>query len=165
MISTTIELTLRQMYYGAVSTKDQPWAKSVLRLWVVLTVAISLTVFAIIVAFSDVLAFLLLGPEFRDGAKLMPWIALGYVFVATSQAFERASYAHGRTDLVFVVQLIGALVSLAVTIPAIFYFGIEGAAWAVPVYFGLQLICSVAAARWSTGHKKESSKVLGDLQS
>jgi O-antigen/teichoic acid export membrane protein len=93
------------------------------------------------------LAGLLLAAEYREYSPLMVWIAAGYVLAVCSQVVERVCYALHDTHGVLMIQVAGAALSVAIGIPMVLAFGLKGAAWAVPLYFGGQLALSVACAR------------------
>ena len=87
---------------------------------------------------------LLLASQYQGASDLMPWIALGYAFLAVSYVFEKICYAHSRTKLVSLIQMFGTLSIVGLSFPSIQLLGLQGAAFAVPVAFGLQLIVSIA---------------------
>lgn len=147
MLSAGLDLALRQVYYGHVSGGRRDAERRFLRLWfaAVLVPAVSMAV--LIGLFHRELAWLLLAAEYRPHSHLMLWIASGYVLLAVSQVFERICYALHDTRSVALVQTAGAMLSIVVGLPLIRAFGLEGAAWAVPVYFGLQLLLTMARAR------------------
>jgi len=86
------------------------------------------------------LSTLLLAESYRDYSYLMPWLAAGYSFLIVAQFFERLCYARDKTAAVSLIETIGALASICLAIPLISFFGIDGAAWAVPCYFLVQMM-------------------------
>jgi O-antigen/teichoic acid export membrane protein len=90
---------------------------------------------------------LLLAEHYRGAIKLMPWIALGYCLLVISYVFEKACYAYKRTKAVLYIQISGAIASICIAIPLVYYWGLQGAAVAVPLYFGIQLLVSIHMAR------------------
>jgi O-antigen/teichoic acid export membrane protein len=101
----------------------------------------------VVAAASEWLAFLLLGPSFRSGASLMPWIAGGYALIIVAHVFERVCFAYGQTRWVLVIQAAAAAVGMVGTAVGTVGWGLQGAAAAVPLYFAVQLAVSAYAAR------------------
>jgi uncharacterized membrane protein YhfC len=73
-------------------------------------------------------------------------IALGLGLWLVAASVEKACYAFKRTRWVLLAQAVGAGAFLLLTPPLVRQRGAAGAAVAVPIYFGLQLAASVAAA-------------------
>ncbi len=147
MAGSVLEQTLRPVYFDAVSSGDKGRERKAFMALLCTTIFFSLCFAAIISIFSREIAGLLLEKKYRASAGLMPWIALGYAFLVTSYVFEKICFAYKRTKAVSLVQTAGALASLCIGIPLIYYYGMRGAAIAVPVYFGIQLALSVIAAK------------------
>jgi len=147
MISTAIELALRQSYYHAVSMRDDRAQARVMYTWVVSTVVASGQCHVVVVFWAEEPAGLLLGEKFKGGASLMPWIAGGYCLLALSNPFERRAYAYKKTVSVLKIQAGSAITSALVATIGTYYYGLVGAAWAVPVYFGCQLALAVYLTR------------------
>ncbi len=147
MISTAIELALRQSYYYAVSVGDGAAEAKILHAWIASTLVASVLCLVVVAFWKEELAGLLLGEKFIGGASLMPWIAAGYCLQVLSNPFERRAYAYKQTVNVLRVQVGGAVTSAAVATIGTYYYGLIGAAWAVPVYFGCQLALAVYLTR------------------
>jgi O-antigen/teichoic acid export membrane protein len=60
-------------------------------------------------------------------------------------------FAHDATKSVLLSEATGAVLSGVVGFPMIYFYGLEGAAMAVPVYFGMQLLLSAYLARRASG--------------
>lgn len=146
MLSASVELALRQSYYARVGAGDPEGAGRVLGVWLGSVLAAALALCLAFVTFHAEIAALLLAAEYRAHAALMAWIAAGYVLLASAQVLERVCYAYHDTRGVLIVQAAGALLSVAIAAPLIWRHGIEGAAWAVPLYFGAQLLLTVGRA-------------------
>ncbi|HXG28765.1 MAG TPA: oligosaccharide flippase family protein [Nevskiales bacterium] len=147
MLSASVELVLRQPYYARVSAGDRPGELRVLLVWLAGVAGASIALCGLIVLLHAPLATLLLAAEYRTHSSLMGWIAAGYVLLAAAQVLERVCYAHHDTRGVAMVQATGALLSVTVAAPLVWRYGIAGAAWAVPLYFGAQLLITLARAR------------------
>ena len=148
MLGQTVELTIRPIYQAQVALEpSSDAAKRLLAAWVIVVMSVGSLGAATIAFWSDELSSLLLGREYRSGAALMPWIAFGYVLLVTSYAFERVCLAHGRSGWIPLIQGSAGAVGLVATVVGILGWGLKGAAVAVPVYFGAQLLLSMFAAK------------------
>jgi O-antigen/teichoic acid export membrane protein len=117
---------------------------------------------AVFVFWHAEIAAVLLSPSYASASGLMPWIAVGYAFLSMAQIYERACYAYNDTKTVFVIESVGGAAALVVTVIAVARFGIFGAAYAVPIYFALQLMvamygCRRTRGRLGTQHEYKSS--------
>lgn len=152
MVGASVELALRQPYYERVSAGNPQGARKALAAWLAAVLASAAVLFALFVALHRPIAELLLAAEYRAHSDLMVWIAGGYVLLTVAQVFERVCYAHHDTRGVLLVQAGGAVLSVLVAVPLIWEYGIAGAAWAVPVYFGAQL--AITAWRAATQSRR-----------
>jgi O-antigen/teichoic acid export membrane protein len=147
MAGSAAESWLRPVYYEAVVSGDRVREQRIFGAWwIALTGVCALTI-AVFIFWHHEIATLMLAPSYRSVSGLMPWIAVGYGFLAIAQVHERVCYAHNDTKGVFVTESLGGMAALVVTVLAVAQFGISGAAYAVPVYFVLQLIVAMTCAR------------------
>jgi O-antigen/teichoic acid export membrane protein len=149
MVAGGFELALRQVYYGHVSKGDRSAECRVFRLWLAAVLGASLFLLLVIALFHRPIAWLLLAEEYRTHSHLMFWIAAGHLLAACTQVVERVCYAKNDTRGVLLIQAAGAGLSVVVVVPLSYVYGIYGAAWAVPIYFGLQLALAVWRALWA----------------
>ena len=147
MAGGAAEAWLRPVYYEAVVSRDRVSAGRVFLSWKVALAGASSILLATFMLWHDEIAALLLSPSYGSASRLMPWIALGYAFLSMAQVYERACYAHNDTKAVFVTESIGSAAALAVTVIAVAREGMMGAAYAVPVYFALQLMVAMNYSR------------------
>ena len=157
MFSASVELALRQPYYARVSAGDHEAERRALALWLAVVSTVSLALFLLFVLFHAEIAALLLAAEYRAHSALMGWIAAGYVLLGIAQVLERVCYAYHDTRGVLWVQASGAALSVLVAAPLIWFHGIDGAAWAVPVYFGAQLLLAAGRARSAWRHRQRQA--------
>jgi O-antigen/teichoic acid export membrane protein len=149
MIGGTIELIVRPLYQSAVSAGDHTRANRLLLLWFAAITTIGLVYVAAIALWRTDIAALLLGPEYRGGAELMPWIGAGYCLLTVSYVFERVCYAHARTRRVLLIQACTATAAVIATTVGTLKWGLIGAAMAIPVYFSVQFMAAVLLAQWT----------------
>jgi O-antigen/teichoic acid export membrane protein len=147
MLGQSIELTIRPVYQAAVTAGDTPRATRLLRTWFTMVLGAGATGVVLTAILQEWLAGLLLGPAFRTGARLMPWIAAGYALLVLAHVFERVCFAHGRTRLVLLVQVSAAVAGVTATLVGTLGWGLDGAARAVPACFLVHLAVATAAAR------------------
>jgi len=145
MLAAGADSALRQPYYARASAGDHAAERRALALWLAAVAGASLALWLLFLLFHAEIATLLLAAEYRTHSVLMAWVAAGYVLLAMAQVLERVCYAHHDTRGVLWVEASGAALSVVVAAPLVYAYGIEGAAWAVPAYFGAQLL--IAAAR------------------
>jgi O-antigen/teichoic acid export membrane protein len=137
-------LTLRPVYFSAVSRNDQSHAAKTFRAWLVLSSSICVVATALIFVWRGSLVSTFLGPQYRGAVVVVPWIALGYLFYVIEQVLEQHLLAHKRTRAVLYTQAGGAAASVIVTVPLVASQGMVGAAYACPIYFLIQ--CLIAAS-------------------
>lgn len=146
MLSSIAETAIRPAYYEALRQKSET-NKKYLGVWFLISMLGSTALWAVFALFHEEIASLLLGSAFRDGAYLAPWIAAGYGLLALTHITTRICFAHDATKSVLTSEAAGAVLSVVVGFPMIYFYGLDGAAMAVPVYFGMQLAISTYLAR------------------
>ena len=157
MLAAGSELAFRQVYYGHVSAGHRDAERRSFRLWLFGVIVASVVMAGLLSVFHRDLAWWLLAAEYRQHSEIVFWIAGGYVFFAASQVVERICYALHDTRGVAWVQTAGAVLSIAVGLPMIASFGLQGAAWSVPIYFGLQLLVAICRARWALAARERET--------
>jgi len=150
LLSGVLETTLRPVYQEAVVRKDYNFATTCIRRWVGMILACSAFALMFTWIAYDWLAALLLGEAYRSAASLMFWIVAGYVPCLLYHVASRIMYAHGATSRILMAETAGAIAALVLGFVFINQAGLVGAALAVPVYFGVQLVIGVTLARKRT---------------
>ena len=151
MAGGTFESWIRPAYYDAFEKmgSDSRRHHQIMAWWLT---GISSVAVAGIVVFSlwhENIAYMLLAPAYRSASWLMPWIALGYGLVLLAQVYERVCYVAGDTTSVLRIEMLASIAALITTFYSLRVFGLSGAAYAAPVYFGVQLAAAVLFARKS----------------
>lgn len=140
----TIGLTVfRPLYFSAVDAQDRQRGRRVLGLWLAAVAGGSLAGVAALVLLGEPLARICLGPEFRSGAYLIPWIGVAYALQALQTVFEILFYATHRTGPLLIVQLAGAVTALVLYGVLIPRYGAFGAVIATIASFAVS--CGLAA--------------------
>jgi O-antigen/teichoic acid export membrane protein len=147
MAGAIIELTLRPIYFDAISAGKDALEKKIINVWLGITVAVCAVGVISVTVLRNQIGNLLLAENYRNAVSLMPWIALGYSLLVVSYVFEKPCYAYKRTKAVLYIQTSGAIASICIAIPLVYYRGLQGAAVAIPLYFGTQLLFSIYMAR------------------
>jgi O-antigen/teichoic acid export membrane protein len=146
IIGGTIEQAMRPIHQHAVSHGDHRRANTLFTLWLVAVTVTCAICIAGLDRWRELISTLFLGPQYRAQADLMPWIAAGYGIRCIAYVFERICYAYGRTQRVLIIQCCAALATVIATPIGVFGWGLKGAAVAVPVYFGVELIVAASLA-------------------
>jgi O-antigen/teichoic acid export membrane protein len=150
LIQGTVELLMRPYYFEAIANEVQGEVRKVFGRWIVLLASISVLVIVAVTILSGTIVTLFLAEDYREAALLMPYFAIGHALWAISLTVEKVFHARQNTKLCLVVRAAGAFLSVVVAAPMIYCFGLIGAAWAVPIYYGIQLVvCLVLASRSS----------------
>lgn len=160
LLGNAVELIFRPLYNQTVITRGPVEAQKTLRLWLCVVFCLGGIGCLIFMVFQNAIVGILVAEEYRTGAVLIPWIAVGYLLLILSYVVEKICYAYGTTQLVLVTQVCGAIASLLIAFVAIHYWGLIGAAIAVPMYFGLQLSISLVAARATKASVEKSGGML-----
>jgi O-antigen/teichoic acid export membrane protein len=134
-----VEMTLKPVYFNAVSQQRAAAANRVFRLWLAGVAAACAAGVVLFILLGPTIANLLLAQEYRRGAALFPWIAAGAALLALSQVVEKPCYAYKQTRRVLVNQAVGAAACVVAEVALIWKYGLAGAAMAVPVYAGVLL--------------------------
>jgi O-antigen/teichoic acid export membrane protein len=147
MLAGIIELTVRPVLQNAIAAGDHILIDRMKLVFLLMVASGSICGVLCFFVLSEVVAHLLLAEEYREATKLMPWIALGYALYVTSNVFSRLCYAFDDTRAVLFLTVAGAVIGLSVLAPAIHFGGLWGAAAAVPIRFGVELVLSLKLAR------------------
>ncbi|MCK6395844.1 lipopolysaccharide biosynthesis protein [Zoogloea sp.] len=149
MFGGVIETTIRPAYQHAVARGDDSLAKNYIVKWILLVCGGSLCAVAIASICHVWLAGLLLGAGYRSASGLLPYVVAGYSLLILSHVANRICYAHEATKRVLLIEVGGAFSAVVVGFFCIRNFGLQGAAIAVPVYCGVQLVLAFSlAAPW-----------------
>ena len=147
MFGGVVETTIRPTYQNALVDGDNPRAHNYLRKWVLLIVLGSIMAIAITWVGHQWLAHMLLGEQYRSVSYLMPWIVGGYALLNLSHVANRVCYANEATRSILLIESTGAVLAVVLGFICIEWAGLKGAAVAISLYYGVQLIMSFRLAR------------------
>jgi len=147
IVSSIAETAIRPVYYDAVVRQDQRTSRKYLVAWFAIVFAAGTAVCASFTLLQQPLAHLLLGPGFREASYLMPWIAVGYGLLAFYHISARVSLAHDAPHITTISEATGTVSAVAIGFMLIGAYGLPGAAVAVPISYGIQLVVSVCLGR------------------
>jgi O-antigen/teichoic acid export membrane protein len=150
ILGNILTLTLRPIYFEAVSRQDEISRTRILSFWVRMTGLLCLVGVLAFAVSTNLAASLLLAHQYRGAAAIMPWIALGYAFYILASVFEQVIYAQKQTGWLLRMHLAVGTFSLACGGLGVWWFGLFGAALACPAYFLFHLI--IAAWLSKKGH-------------
>jgi O-antigen/teichoic acid export membrane protein len=142
MLAGVVELTMRPVLQEAAASGNIPLIGRAKRSWLlVIAAGATLGTIAFLVL-SGWIADILLAPEYRAAAALMPWIALGYGLYAMAGVYTRLCYVFDDPRAVVTITAFGGIIGLLMMVLATFLAGLEGAAGSTSVSFGAQLLLS-----------------------
>ena len=147
ILGSIVETTVRPAYQSSVVQGDYGGANQYLRKWLLLVLLISCIALIVASVGHVWLAQLLLGEPYRGASYLFPWIVGGYALLIISHIPTRICYANGATKRVLAIEASSAVLAVILGYVFINSAGLIGAAIAIPIYFGIQLIISLFLAR------------------
>ncbi|QSB02214.1 oligosaccharide flippase family protein [Methylomonas sp. EFPC1] len=141
--------TFQPAYFQAFSAQRLQKAFSILWVWITSVAALGALGLLLLLLTKDWVASLVLAKSYHAAVDLMPAMALGCALHALGTALAQPLLAHKRTTTLLKGRLCGA-VTAAMTIPLLVsQYGLLGAAWANPVYFGIEaLVLAILAKPW-----------------
>ncbi|WP_229427869.1 lipopolysaccharide biosynthesis protein [Methylomonas albis] len=145
--------TFQPAYFQAFSAQQLQKAFSILWVWIASVAALGALGLLLLLLTKDWVASVVLAKSYHAAVDLMLAMALGCALHALGTAVAQPLLAHKRTKTLLKGRLCGA-VTAAITIPALVsQFGLPGAAWANPVYFGIEaLVLALLAKPWRSVH-------------
>ncbi len=155
-----IETTIRPILQNAIAHQDMAAVFVVKRRFIVVTICCATLGVLGFVALTPVMVSLFLADEYHVAGELIPYIALGYALYMMSCVFARFCYAFDDTKSVLLLTIAGAAVGLATMVPAIYFFGLIGAALAVPARFIVESAISYFASRRAE-HRYMARSLIG----
>lgn len=146
--------TFQPAYFQAFSAHRIEKAFSILWIWIACVAGLGVAGLLILLLTKDWVAALVLAKSYHAAVDLMPAMALGCALHALGTAFAQPLLAQKRTKVLLKGRLCGALTA-AIAIPLLVSrFGLSGAAWANPVYFGIEaLVLALLAKPWRQGQR------------
>jgi O-antigen/teichoic acid export membrane protein len=151
---TTLELIFRSRFFDAVTADDAGEARKIFIFWITLQAVICTIGVLAVAVLSKTITLICLGVQYQAAWRVMPFIAAGSAFLALYATLEKVFHARQNTAWCLTLRAIGAALSGAVGLPLILAYGIIGAALAVPVYYGLQVLFTVVVIRMTTGAER-----------
>ncbi len=147
LVETVVELTVRPLYFQAVACGQSEREKRILAIWLGLAGSVCLIGIVMVFFLKDWITSVFLGAGFEQSSQLMPYIAAGASLAAMSHVLEKPFYAHLQTRPVLVIQSLVAAFGLFTTFVCIRWWGLPGAARAVPIYYGFQCGLTILYAK------------------
>lgn len=141
--------TFQPAYFQAFAVGNGREAFAILNLWLSAVLALGVVGSGLVMLCKDLLAELLLAQTYHAAVSLMPAIALGSALHALGTVFAQPLLAKKNTQAVLKGRLCGA-VAAAISLPLLVtVYGVQGAAIANPVYFGIEaLVLALLAKPW-----------------
>jgi O-antigen/teichoic acid export membrane protein len=147
MLTTTLLTLMRPKYYDAISSGHRAEAAHTLRNWLRLSFGLGLSAALLVALARHLIVAVTLDARYRAAADLLLPITLGYAFSTCAQVYATVCLALKRPSYATLIELTGAVAALVTEIPMIRWRGAVGAAWAVPMYYGVQMLVARQVAR------------------
>lgn len=141
--------TFQPAYFQAFSAQRLQKAFAILWIWIASVAGLGVAGLLILLLTKDWVASWVLAKSYHAAVELMPAMALGCAMHALGTAVAQPLLANKRTRTLLKGRLCGA-VTAAISIPLLVsQFGLAGAAWANPLYFGIEaLVLALLAKPW-----------------
>jgi len=138
--------SFQPVYFGHHAHGRRHDAARVYRYWVGCVLLLGAGGVAAIALLKDWVAALLLAEVYRDAASLMPIIGLGCALQALGTVMAQPLHAAKTTGRLLQGRVVGAATA-AVSLPLMVQAqGLAGAAWAAPLYFGVEAVAFLVIA-------------------
>jgi O-antigen/teichoic acid export membrane protein len=141
-----IEAIMRPILQNAIADRDMNAVFRLKRRFIAVTLCSATLGVVGFFALTPIVVDLFLAEEYHVAVELIPYIALGYAIYMVSCVFARFCYAFDATRSVLLLTVGGAFVGLLTILPAIYFFGLLGAALALPARFAAECAISYFAA-------------------
>ncbi|WP_446810108.1 lipopolysaccharide biosynthesis protein [Methylomonas sp. 2BW1-5-20] len=153
--------TFQPAYFQAFSAQQLQKAFSMLWIWIASVAGLGVAGLLLLLLTKDWVASMVLAKSYHAAVDLMPAMALGCALHALGTAVAQPLLARKLTKTLLKGRLCGA-VTAAITIPLLIsQYGLPGAAWANPVYFGIEaMVLALLAKPWQAA----TSPILGTIQ-
>lgn len=122
------ELTIRPAYFHAVNTNSEREEANIFQRWLLMNCAVGLALLVLYMAGSSLITGYLLGAAYSGGSILIPYLAVGHLFLIVGYCLNGYLYAHQYTRQLFIFDLLAVLLGLGVGLIAMNNFGVIGAA-------------------------------------
>ena len=145
----------RPIYFDHLARGERETARRIFTKWIMLATSVMAAGVVVAHLSKRLVVYLTLNERFRSGVNLIVPIALGHALLCLAQTMNVVSLGNKRPHLATIAEATGAIASLS-AIPLIYRYGIIGAAWAVPIYYGLQCVVATFLAAYSNKHHSEA---------
>jgi O-antigen/teichoic acid export membrane protein len=143
----SLELIMRSRYFNVVTAGDARGARKIFAVWITLQLVVCLVGVLVAALLSRTITSICLGVEYQSASLLVPYIAVGCALLTLYSVLEKIFHARQSTRWCLTLRTIGALLSVVIVPPMILAFGVVGAALAVPVCYGLQVLACILVIR------------------
>lgn len=140
-------VTLRPVYFDAVSARDRHSEERVFRTWIRTAIVLCALGIVGVAVLDDLLLALFLAEDYRGAPPIMPVLATGFSLMALSQIYNTTSLAYKKSRNVLYSESGAALMAVASGIPLIAWFGLWGAAAATAMAYLVQAALAYGLAK------------------
>ena len=141
--------SFQPVYFNHYTLNEMKRGFNILMLWITSVIAMGIIGLLLLIAMKNQVAKLLLSKEYHAAVALMPAIGLGCALQALGTVLAQPLLAAKRTRDLLAGRLCGTLAAV-ITIPIMVkWYGLQGAAWANPIYFCVEaLAMAILAKPW-----------------
>lgn len=127
-----------------------------LLLWLMVLAASIIPLLLLVYFYSDFIALLFLGEQFRSGSDLMIWIAAGYGLLSLNIALDARMLADQYTRLLTSIMIVAALSNIGLNLILVPILGAKGAAIGTFFTFAIQISLSALAVLYLNRRQREN---------
>src|SRR5262249_6857787 len=138
----------------ALSKNDRPSEQRFFTVWLALLVVGCALVILVVAFASDWIVSILLGPQFRTAAGLLPWLSLGSMLWVLGLTYQRRLYGTKQTKALLCLRSVTTPIILGIIATLTYFDGLRGAAIATVVCNGLELLIFILHAHGPWRYEK-----------
>ena len=135
LMQSISELTVRPVYFQAVTRNDRPGEVALLQRWLFVNCTVGLVLLVFCIVGSNLITSVLLGEAYSAGADLISYLAVGHLFLILGYSLNGYLYAHQHTKPLLWFDVCAVVLGLGLGAIAMYSFGIIGAASTCAVVF------------------------------
>jgi len=132
--------TFQPVYFQSAINQDRRAGFNILWIWIAGVMALGIIGVAALFMLKDWIALLFLSKTYHTAIQLMPAIGIGCALHALGTVLAQPLLVEKKTSDLLMGRLCGTLTAIVSVPLMVIYDGLPGAAWANPIYFGVEAI-------------------------
>lgn len=151
--------TFQPAYFQACSQNESKDGYRILWTWIGYVIGMGVAGVGLLFLTKDWVALLLLAKTYHSAVALMPAIAIGCSLHALGTVLAQPLLAKKKTRFLLLGRISGVLTA-AISIPLlVMHYGLLGAAFANPIYFGVEALVLTALAKPWQRHESANAEM------